>query len=633
MSSMVKVFREFAEKNKRKIYLTKKRKLTGYGFLRYLLITALLQVIVVEAIQRGSIISPFIWTSTNLLSFIINFFLIVIFSLIFILLTGSLGIALSSSSFVLVFLSLANMVKKQLLGDPLFPWDFSRLDQIINLIPEYKSECALALVCLGVLLIIAFFIVRFLLPQFKIRWSGRVIVLIILLITVPLAIFYRHTPIKDALKNKGIENIYLQQTENSLTNGFVLGFVMNIENTMVLQPVGYNSTAIKQIMNKNSSNTYAGTAQTNSEQKTKPNIIVILNESFWDPTVLPNVTFSEYPLPYFRELWARYNTTKMISPVFGGSTANVEFELLTGLSTNFLQQGAIVYQQYLEKPLPALPSLLKSQGYSTIAIHPYHDWFYKRNKVYPLMGFESFLSLNDFKNAPITGQYIGDFEVSKKIIEQLGNSDKPKFIFAVTMQNHGPYTANRYSSKTLTVSGSLSSEGKAILETYAQGVNDADKALKYLIDNITKSNKPTLIVFFGDHLPYLGKDYKVYKETGFIQGNDNDWTLDERLKMKSVPLLIWSNYGSSTSNDVDNISPSFLGSYLLKRANLKGNYVFNFDYNLSQKLPVFSKTAVIDSKKNISGKLPDDLQKEKDDYWLIEYDLLFGKQYYANMNN
>jgi len=628
MSSMAKGSRGFVNR----ILWTNQKSLSRYGFVKFIILTVLVQIIIIEGIQRADIYSLFLWISDNPLIFLLNCVLLCLFLLFFVFLTGTLRWSVVLSFFVMIFLSLANLVKKQLLGEPLFPSDFTRLDQVINLIPQYKNEFILILIILVVLVIVLFFAGRYLIPNNKIKWTTRAVIFLIVLALIPTAIFYRHTPFQDALKNEGIEHIYWQQTENSIINGFIMGFIMNIEDTLVFAPGAYTHDAIKNIIDENSSAVKTMTAKTEDTQ-VKPDIIVVLDESFWDPTILPGITFSEDPLPYFRELGKSADSKIMVSPVFGGSTANVEFELLTGLSTNFLPPGAIAYQNYIENSLPALPDLLKSQGYSTVAIHPYHDWFYKRDKVYPLLGFEEFYSLVDFENTQKTGEYIGDMEVSRKIISELQDEDKPKFIFAITMQNHGPYPADRYKNNDVTVSGNLTAEGKAILETYTQGVHDADKSLKYLIDSISNSNRPTIVVCFGDHLPYLGKDYQVYRETGFINGNDNEWTLEDKLKMKSVPLLIWSNY-QNFSNDTGSpsLSPSLLGSYLLDRAGLNKNFVFSFTENLSRKISVFDKQVIVDTDNTISDHIPDNLAKYKNDYWLLEYDLLFGEKYYLEIN-
>ena len=130
----------------------------------------------------------------------------------------------------------------------------------------------------------------------------------------------------------------------------------------------------------------------------KPNVIFVMSEAFWDPTLLTNVTFSEDPVPTIHRLQKESSTGYLLSPQFGGGTSNVEFEVLTGNSMSFLPGGSIPYQQYISKPIPSLASYFADQGYKSMGIHSYEGWFWDRNKVYKELGFESFKSSEHFVN-------------------------------------------------------------------------------------------------------------------------------------------------------------------------------------------------------------------------------------------
>ncbi|HHV64286.1 MAG TPA: LTA synthase family protein [Peptococcaceae bacterium] len=593
---------------------------------RLALVLTLCQTILIEILQRGSIISMVYWLAAYPLIFVINYFLTLLTFFLILVLTGRLSITFIISTLIWVLLALASLVKKQFLGDPLFPWDFSRLDQVWNLLPQYSGEITLILLFLAIIILGLIGAARFLIPRYKASWLLRCCLSFAIVIIVPMIVFYRHTPLERILKQANIEHIYWAQSENSLKNGFLLGFVMNLESIMIVEPEGYNQDEIKRIIEENTPSAPAfavGKAQLDS----KPNVVFILNEAFWDPTVLPQVSYSQNPLPFFQELRNNLHSGTMVSPVFGGSTANVEFEILTGLSTTFLPQGVIAYQQYIERPIPSIAQIFKNNGYVTTAIHPYHAWFYKRDKVFPYLGFENFYSLKDFPTAEIKGEYISDLEVSKKILNELYKVKEPAFIFAITMQNHGPYPKNRYMEQVIKAQGNLSPEGRAILETYVQGVYDADQALAYLINSLKNINEPTVVVFMGDHLPYLGKDYLVYKETGYIQESEHKWTADDTLKMRSIPIAIWSNYATDMPK-WDRLSAKYIGNYLLDLAGLQGTFINNFLNDLAEKLPVYEKTVNINQAGLISEVLPDELKALERDYWLLQYDILFGHQYY-----
>lgn len=622
---MVKVFQGFV-KNLSSLYkINTEKGLSAFYLTKVIILMAIFQTVIVESLQRGSVNAALFWIQRNPHLFFLNFCITILISLFFISLTGSLQIVVFLSTFCLVLISLTNFVKIQFLGEPLFPWDLIRVDQVINLLPKYIGEIPIVFIALGLMILGLYFLGRYIVPRCKVRWFFRIALFLSLCIIIPLLIFYRHTPLEAVFKQAKIENLFWIQGQNSLQNGFLLGFTMNLENTMIFEPHGYNTTEIRRIV----SETTLKSAGTTQAKKNRPNIVFVLNESFWDPTKISNLTFSKDPLPYFRGLQSQFMSGSMVSPVFGGSTANVEFEILTGLSTKFLPQGAIAYQQYIEKHLPAVPSIFKTDGYETTAIHPYHEWFYKRDKVFKLLGFDKFYSLKDFKDAKVTGEYIGDIEVSKKIVSEIETTNNPAFIFAITMQNHGPYAQSRYKKNEIKVEGNLSAEGKGIIETYVQGVSDADKSLKYLVDNLSRIDEPTIVFFVGDHLPYLGKDYLVYKEAGYITDSEHKWTQEEKIEMKRIPYVIWSN--TELKRDVisnkDLISAQYFGNYVLELGHQQPNTIFKFVEKLGNQLPVYNKSLNIDAQNNVLDSLNDEQQKLDEEYWLLEYDLLFGKQY------
>ncbi len=602
------------------------KSLSAYSWFRLLIGIALVQTFFVEIIQRESLILTLYWLSDKSYLYLLNAFLVLLIDLFFLSLLGSLRGVVFVSSITLLFLSVINMVKKQFLGDPLFPWDFKRMDQAFNLLPKLSFEIMMALTILAIVVIILLFINGYLIPRCRIGLLSRSVLVLGVIIIIPFLIFYRHTPLETAFKKAEIEHIFWLQSENSLQNGFLLGFTMNLENTMIFKPNEYNSEKIGEIIQNY--NPSVPTLKTD-RIKTQPNIIFILNEAFWDPTKLSNVKFSEDPIPYFHKLRSQYLAGTMVSPVYGGYTANVEFEILTGLSTKYLPQGAIAYQQYLNNPIPSLPLILNEHGYSSIAIHPYHDWFYQRNMVYPLLGFDHFYSLNDFKQATVKGEYTSDLDVSTKILEEIKATEQPAFIFAVTMQNHGPYSEKRYDRNEISVSSNISEQGAKILETYAQGLKDADNALQVLVEQLKQSNEPTAIIFLGDHLPYLGKEYLVYKEAGYIHENENKWSVQDNLNMKSVPFVIWSNYEIPVrKNNNMTLSSQFLGLKILDIAHIPDNFVFSFIRNLSKELPVYNRSVYMGTKDQITPELSEKHKKSEDEYWLLEYDILFGKQHY-----
>lgn len=314
----------------------------------------------------------------------------------------------------------------------------------------------------------------------------------------------------------------------------------------------------------------------------KPNIIVVLSEAFWDPTLIDSVRFSRDPLPFFHSLSNTYTSGWLLSPQFGGVTANVEFEVLTGNSIRFLSTGTVAYEKHVKTNIDSLASILSSQGYTATAISPFHNWFANSRETYGRFGFSRFISLEFFNPNEYEGPYIADNAVARRIMEESRRTEGPDFIFSNTMENHYHFYPNKFKRNTIHVSGNLPQGDAGILETYAQGINDADRMLETLVQYFSRLREPTIIVFFGDHLPYLEENYKVYRDTKYISGEDDPEFLG---KMHKTPVLVWNNFSRVPRESIE-ISPSFLGPYVLNLAGLKGTPYTDYLYELSKRIPV-----------------------------------------------
>ncbi|NHN33954.1 LTA synthase family protein [Paenibacillus agricola] len=313
-----------------------------------------------------------------------------------------------------------------------------------------------------------------------------------------------------------------------------------------------------------------------------PNIIIVLSEAFWDPTKIQGLRFSRDPIPTFHALQEKYTNGTMLSPQFGGGTANVELEVLTGNSMRFLNSGEIAYEKMIHHPIDSLASILGRQGYTTTAINPFDNWYANSLNVYRRFGFSRVIPIEFFNPNEYVGPYMGDHAVAKRIIEESKRSDGPDLIFTNTMENHYHYWSDKFKSNSIQVKGPISDEALAIVETLAQGIHGSDAMLQELVKYFGQLKEPTIVVFFGDHLPHLETDYYVYRESQYIQGTDDPNFLD---KMYRTPLLIWNNY-LPANKEIVHFSPSFLSPYLLNLAKLKGSAYTDFLYKLSQKIPV-----------------------------------------------
>ena len=271
-----------------------------------------------------------------------------------------------------------------------------------------------------------------------------------------------------------------------------------------------------------------------------PNVIIFMSEAFWDVNLLDG-NFSPNPIKHFDRLKDESIHGEVYVPVFGGGTANTEFEVLTGISLKtYPADWHIVYRNDIYEPMPSLASIFKEKGYRTEALHPYHHWYYRRDEVFPLLGFENFTALQDLEDPPTLGPFVCDDYLTDLLIEQIEASDQPLFNYTLTMQNHAPYHEQR-NEPVIDFDHDLSERQATMVQTYADGLYFSDQALKRLVDYLRASDEPTLLLFFGDHLPMFSNNYDIYREMGYI-GDESIEELQDDLRLHTVPYILWSNY-------------------------------------------------------------------------------------------
>ena len=268
--------------------------------------------------------------------------------------------------------------------------------------------------------------------------------------------------------------------------------------------------------------------------------------------------------------------------------------------------------------MPSLFSLFKDEGYLTTAIHPFKKSMYRRPAVYQHFGLDKFIAMEDMSSYEFAGSYISDKSFTQEIINQFESTNQPQFIFALSMQNHMPYEANSFPNQEVTYESPLKEKDQSTLQTYVSGINLSDQSYQFLKNYLKKSEKPTIILFYGDHLPFLNNDFSVYKNLGFVPNNQFDWSQNDYQNMYTTPIAVWSNY--QTNLDIaQSLSPNFLSLEILKLANIDPKYQFSFLQSLSQTDKILNKY--------LNTKFSPEQLKN---YELIQYDLISGKQYGIN---
>ncbi len=518
-------------------------------------------------------------------------------------------------------LALADFFKFALTGDYLYPWDvFAQTGNVGELTTFLSTPLPIWAAVLIAGFVAAVVVLIFTKPEIPVKAYIRLPIVAAALV---LAVNSVNTPAK-AQKVLNSHTLYLEdmalQYSNYIANGFTGAFTVNILSSQVTPPDGYSADMISEILDSYS--------KTDSKDFSKPDVILILAESFWDPRKLPDVEFSENPLANFDEITSRENTIsgRFFTTGFGGGTVRPEFEVLTGLTTDRLPAGSVPWQ-YITEPTESYVSLYRELGYKTVAMHPYTSSFYLRKEAYPLIGFDELRFEDTFYNHPdipvkIDGKQITDETFAEHIIYYLDSADTPVFLFGISMENHQPYT-NKYSQHTVTVSSDTIEAGVlADVENYTQGVFHADKALKMLVDYIDSREKDTVLVWFGDHLPTLGGNYAAYAQSGMI--DLSAMSIDMKEALQSTPYLIYSNFELSRGM-VRAGKDNDIASYNLMNA--LSSVIGAPRTPLMYFLEDFYKTYPYYNVRLFTGRFPAEIWSYVDSHAALTYDRTVGNKY------
>lgn len=345
--------------------------------------------------------------------------------------------------------------------------------------------------------------------------------------------------------------------DGAYLNGYLLNFTLQTLRTKgITAPEGYSAEAVDALAEEYST----GGAITDAAQD-KPDIIVIMDESFADLSVLGSeLRTNQSVTPFIDSLSENTIRGYALSSVFGGGTPNSEYEFLTGNSLA-LAPGSIIYQQYLHGTTYSMVEELKENDYNCIAMHPFNASGWRRPYAYSCLGFDETYFLDDFPQQDLVRSFVSDREMFEKVTalyEENKASNQNVFLFGITMQNHGGYTyeGDNY-EQTISLNGYSQEYPQA--EQYLSLIHETDSAVEYLIDYFRNVNHKVLVLFYGDHLPGLSSDFMTEVHGGEFS------TLDEQEEKYSVPFFLWANYDIPEEN-VGLTSLNYLSNYVYQAA-------------------------------------------------------------------
>lgn len=342
-------------------------------------------------------------------------------------------------------------------------------------------------------------------------------------------------------------------TEGALYNGYVLNFVSRLKYISVSKPDQYRAELVDELAEQ-----YVQDGNADSEDH--PHIIVIMDESFADLSVIGELATNTEVTPFLSSLKENTISGYALASIYGGNTANSEYEFLTGNSMAWLPPNTVPYQRYLNSATYSMVSYLKSfYNYKCLAMHPFSSSGWNRPAAYEHLGFDACYFIEDFPQENLVREFISDQEMFEFLIDTFeSQKEDPLFLYGVTMQNHGDYT---YTGENYVQHISLQDYAYPDVEQYLSLIHETDKAAEYLISYFENVEEEVVIVFFGDHLPKLPASF--FKT---VSGTEED-TLDKQQQRYKVPFLIWANYDIAEAY-IDCTSLNYLSSYVYEAAGI-----------------------------------------------------------------
>jgi len=267
---------------------------------------------------------------------------------------------------------------------------------------------------------------------------------------------------------------------------------------------------------------------------TPRNVHIVLLESFWDPTLLKEAGYNQDPLaPAFRRLWERAGFSHAMSPVYGGYTANAEFEILCGFP---VIEDNVKFERQLLNDVPCLPHLLAGYGYRTLASHPNVPVFWNRINAYRRMGFQTYWSKQDFLLDDMNREFLSDASLYRQVLEKIADpidSKQPLLNYIVTYFGHWNYPLNDSRPNRITASSAVKE-----VSGYANTMYYKSIELMIFLERLQARDPDSIIVLFGDHLPFMGENFAGYVDSGVLASKRSDFSADMFRFYVSTPMVI-----------------------------------------------------------------------------------------------
>lgn len=525
---------------------------------------------------------------------------------------GRTSISMAICVSAIAIIGVGNYFVVMFRSNPIVPWDIYSFETAMGVADNYVFSVDWALAEH-----IAMFILMLIVGvRTNIRLNKKILRPILTVAMCIPAYFYISYLWQDNLeRNTGLNDTLFNAKYMHSKDGFFVSFILDIHFLQIEEPKNYSDEYALSLLNKQK----VEKVETPEEL---PDIIAIMDETFSDPAVLGEFETNKDYMPFVHSI-LRGEVANTISgyadvSVFGGNTANSEFEFLTGNSMAFFPNGSVPYLQYIRDGISTIVPQLEEYGYTTYGTHPYRAKGWNREFIYDLMGFDYRYFQGSFPFEDKLRNYVSDEADFKSILEWRNNTEGPFFMFNVTMQNHSNYGGDFDNFDPQIVAKFKNTYSNKYLNKYLSLMYETDQDVASLLSELSQSDRKTIVVFWGDHQP---NDYVVrpiYKEYGLDFDNQ---TYEQQQQRQKTPFFIWANYDIQEQTNVE-ISLNYLNILLFETAGLQLDEYQTFRKNLWQgQIPMMNAVGY----RNDDGDLveyddaPEEIQNLLNEYQNIQY--------------
>ncbi|MDD1605417.1 MAG: LTA synthase family protein [Methylococcaceae bacterium] len=452
---------------------------------------------------------------------IYDFLLQLLASYILYALSKRVWIFLIIQSLVMGILYVGNAVKISFFGGPIMPDDIFALRSLLLILEGWRFFAAAIPLAAIISLVIFNFSMR--------HWRGYVASLVTILLGI--TVIYKPNMILEPIDNYTGNSVW-DQRSNYLGHGATLYSLQETTRFFALADVPPDMDSAQAAAENLLSMIPKPTVT--DKPFTPRNIHIVLLESFWDANGLKKAHYNQNPLsPEFRKLWKSAGYSHALSPVFGGYTANAEFEVLCGFP---VAKDNVKFERQLINEVPCLPHILADKGYKTVVSHPNVPVFWNRVNAYRNIGFQNYYAKDDFVLDDMNREFLADSSLYRQVLEKLSDSlDKkqPVLDYIVTYFGHWNYPLSESRPNKVTSASKVEE-----VSSYGNTIYYKSRELIDFIEQLKKRDPDSIIVVFGDHLPFLGENFAGYVDSGVLTTNRSDFSSDMFKFYVSTPMII-----------------------------------------------------------------------------------------------